>query len=34
MALAGFSREEIDLTFARDALTVVGRKQKDAAERT
>lgn len=34
MALAGFSREEIDITFERDALTVVGRKQKDATERT
>ncbi len=34
MALAGFSREEIDITFERDSLTVVGRKQKDATERT
>lgn len=34
MALAGFSREEIDITFERDSLIVVGRKQKDATERT
>jgi molecular chaperone IbpA len=34
MALAGFDRSEIDITFERDALTVVGRKQKDATERT
>lgn len=34
MALAGFSRSEIDITFERDSLHVVGRKQKDAAERT
>ncbi|NYE61280.1 molecular chaperone IbpA [Duganella sp. 1224] len=34
MALAGFTRSEIDITFERDSLTVVGRKQKDATERT
>ena len=34
MALAGFSRDEIDITFERDSLQVVGRKQKDATERT
>jgi molecular chaperone IbpA len=34
MALAGFDRSEIDITFERDSLTVVGRKQKDASERT
>ena len=34
MALAGFNRDEIDITFERDSLHVVGRKQKDATERT
>jgi molecular chaperone IbpA len=34
MALAGFNRSEIDITFERDSLTVVGRKQKDVTERT
>ncbi|MCU6500436.1 Hsp20 family protein [Rugamonas sp. A1-17] len=34
MALAGFSRSEIDITFERDSLQVVGRKQKDTTERT
>lgn len=34
MALAGFDRSEIDITFERDSLQVVGRKQKDATERT
>ena len=34
MALAGFDRAEIDITFERDSLHVVGRKQKDATERT
>ncbi|MGV7209109.1 Hsp20 family protein [Oxalobacteraceae bacterium A2-2] len=34
MALAGFSREEIDITFERDSLQVVGRKQRDGVERT
>ena len=34
MALAGFSRAEIDIVAERDSLHIVGRKQKDAAERT
>ncbi len=34
MALAGFDRSEIDITFERDSLQVVGRKQKDGVERT
>lgn len=34
MALAGFNRSEIDITFERDSLHVVGRKQKDGVERT
>jgi len=34
MALAGFNRSEIDITFERDSLQVVGRKQKDGVERT
>lgn len=34
MALAGFNRDEIDITFERDSLHVVGRKQRDDAERT
>jgi molecular chaperone IbpA len=34
MALAGFNRDEIDITFERDSLHVVGRKQRDSAERT
>ncbi|TFW17178.1 Hsp20 family protein [Duganella callida] len=34
MALAGFNRSEIDITFERDSLTVVGRKQKETTERT
>jgi len=34
MALAGFNRSEIDITFERDSLQIVGRKQKDGVERT
>ena len=34
MALAGFDRSEIDITSERDSLIVVGRKQKDAQEKT
>jgi molecular chaperone IbpA len=34
MALAGFSRAEIDIVAERDSLHIVGRKQKDATERT
>lgn len=34
MALAGFNRSEIDITFERDSLQVVGRKEKDGVERT
>lgn len=34
MALAGFDRSEIDITFERDSLHVVGRKQRDGVERT
>jgi len=34
MALAGFDRSEIDITSERDSLHVVGRKQRDGAERT
>jgi molecular chaperone IbpA len=34
MALAGFNRDEIDITFERDSLQVVGRKQRDGVERT
>ncbi|MBJ7311063.1 Hsp20 family protein [Rugamonas sp. CCM 8940] len=34
MALAGFDRAEIDITFERDSLQVVGRKQRDSVERT
>ncbi|MCL6484040.1 Hsp20 family protein [Janthinobacterium sp. LB2P10] len=34
MALAGFSREEIDIIAERDSLHVTGRKQKDGVERT
>ena len=33
MALAGFDRSEIDIVSDRDALHVVGRKQKDGVER-
>ena len=34
MALAGFSRAEIDIITERDSLHVTGRKQKDGVERT
>ncbi len=34
MALAGFDRSEIDIVAERDSLHIVGRKQKDTAERT
>jgi molecular chaperone IbpA len=34
MALAGFSRSEIEIVAERDTLHVVGRKQKDDAQRT
>ena len=34
MALAGFNRSEIDITFERDSLHVTGRKQKDETQRT
>jgi molecular chaperone IbpA len=34
MALAGFDRSEIDITTERDALQVVGRKNRDGVERT
>ena len=34
MALAGFSRAEIDIVTERDSLHVTGRKQKDGVERT
>jgi molecular chaperone IbpA len=34
MALAGFDRTELDITTERDSLVIVGRKQKDAVERT
>lgn len=34
MALAGFSRNEVEIVAERDTLHVTGRKQKDATERT
>ncbi len=34
MALAGFDRSEIDIVAERDSLHIVGRKQKDTAQRT
>jgi molecular chaperone IbpA len=34
MALAGFTREEIDITSERESLVVTGRKQRDGVERT
>jgi len=34
MALAGFSRSEIDIVAERDTLHVVGRKQKDEQQKT
>lgn len=34
MALAGFTRSEIEIVAERDTLHVVGRKQKDDAQKT
>lgn len=34
MALAGFSRDEIEIVAERDTLNVTGRKQKDDVQRT
>ena len=34
MALAGFSRSDIEIVAERDTLHVTGRKQKDDAQRT
>jgi len=34
MALAGFNREEIDITSERESLVITGRKQRDGVERT
>jgi molecular chaperone IbpA len=34
MALAGFSRSEIEIVAERDTLHVTGRKQKDETQRT
>lgn len=34
MALAGFSRDEIEIITERDSLHVTGRKQKDDVQRT
>ena len=34
MALAGFSRDEVEIVAERDTLHVTGRKQKDEAQRT
>ncbi len=34
MAVAGFDRAELDIETERDTLTIVGRKQKDDAQRT
>jgi len=34
MALAGFSRDEVEIVTERDSLVVTGRKQKDAVQRT
>src|SRR5437868_3229545 len=34
MALAGFTRNEIEITSERDTLLVTGRKQKDDVQRT
>lgn len=34
MALAGFTRDEVEIVAERDTLNVTGRKQKDATERT
>jgi molecular chaperone IbpA len=34
MALAGFSRDEVEIVSERDTLHVTGRKQKDETQRT
>ena len=34
MAVAGFSRDEIEIVTERDSLHVTGRKQKDETQRT
>ena len=34
MAVAGFDRSELDIETERDTLTIVGRKQKEDAQRT
>jgi len=34
MALAGFSRDEVEIVTERDSLVVTGRKQKDTTQRT
>lgn len=34
MALAGFSREELDVEIEKNALKVIGRKTTDATQRT
>lgn len=34
MALAGFSRDEVEIVTERDSLHVTGRKQKDDVQRT
>jgi molecular chaperone IbpA len=34
MALAGFSRDEVEIVAERDTLHVTGRKQKDETQRT
>ncbi|OON61137.1 heat-shock protein [Massilia sp. KIM] len=34
MAVAGFSRDEIEIVTERDSLHVTGRKQKDEVQRT
>ncbi len=34
MALAGFTRDEIEIVTERDSLHVTGRKQKDEVQRT
>ena len=34
MALAGFTRDEIEIVTERDSLHIIGRKQKDDVQRT
>ncbi len=34
MAIAGFTRDEVEIVSERDTLTVTGRKQKDETQRT